>query len=84
MLGVKAALQKQNAGKGKPWRPYLQFELISYSQTGMVALQRPGHDEALVLRGVATQQISQLTQSLRSCKRKQTPQKGKPHRHEVV
>lgn len=31
---------------------YLQFELIAHRQTGMVALLSPGHNEALVVRGV--------------------------------
>lgn len=74
MLRVKPALQKKKAGTRIPWLIYLQFELISYSQTGMVALQSPGHDETLVVRGVATQQIFQLTQTLWSYKRKQMPQ----------
>lgn len=53
---------------------YLQFELISHGQTGMVALQSPGQDEALVIRGVATQQIFQLTEALWSYKQEQRPQ----------
>lgn len=31
---------------------YLQFELIAHSQTRVVALLSPGHNEALVVRGV--------------------------------
>lgn len=73
MLRVKPALERKAANR-TPWVVYLQFELISYSQTGMVALQGPGQDEALVVRGVATQQIFQLTQTLWSFKRKQMPQ----------
>lgn len=40
---------------------YLQFELISYSQTRMVAFQGPDQDEALVVRGVTMEQVPQVT-----------------------
>lgn len=43
---------------------YLQFELISYSQTRMVAFQGPGQDEALVVRGVTMQHVPQVTIAL--------------------
>lgn len=40
----------------------------------MVAFQSPGQDEALVIRGVATQQSFQLTETLWSYKQEQRPQ----------
>ncbi len=39
---------------------YLQFELIADSQTGMVAFLSPGHNEALIVWGVAMEQICQV------------------------
>lgn len=49
---------------------YLQFEFIACSQTRMVAFLCPGHDDALVVRGVALEQIFQVVVALRSYKRR--------------
>lgn len=43
---------------------YLQFKLIAYSQTGMVAFLSPGHDEPLVVWHVAMEQIFQVVVAL--------------------
>ena len=51
---------------------YLQLELVAYSQARVVALLSPGHNEALVVRGVAMEQIFQITVALWSWRKTYT------------
>ena len=50
---------------------YLQFELIADTQTRMVAFLGPGHNDALVVRGVAMEQIFQVAVALWSYESKE-------------
>ena len=58
--GLKLATEPNVQKYGACFMLYLQFELVSNSQARVAAFLSPGQDEALVVRGVAPEQIFQV------------------------